>query len=141
MGMRPVRGIGLAPFGLRSFRFQWSSDLLVSLSFEMETLVLGWYVLVETDSVIVLGIFGSLQYLGSLLAPLTGVLGDRFGSRRMLLSMRAVCGLLALLILVLAATGLLTPMIVLAFALVAGLLRPTEYVMRLALVGEIIAPA
>lgn len=138
--MNTGRGLALAPFAVRSFRYQWASDLLVSLSFEMETLVLGWYVLVETNSVIVLGIFGSLQYLGSLLAPLTGVLGDRIGSRRMLLSMRAVCAMLALLILVLATTGLLSPMVVLGIALVTGLLRPTEYVMRLALVGEIIAP-
>jgi len=130
----------LAPFGVRSFRFQWGSDLLTSLAFEMETLILGWYVLVETQSVVLLGIFGSLQFLGSLLAPFTGVLGDRLGSRSMLLAIRAACGVFALLIMVLGLTGTLSPLLVFATALLTGLLRPTELMMRMALVGEIIPP-
>jgi MFS family permease len=88
--------------------------------------------------VVMLGIFGSLQYLGSLLAPFTGVLGDRLGSRSMLLAIRATCGLLAMLIMVLALTGTLTPTLVFATAFLTGLLRPTEYMMRMALVGDII---
>ena len=136
--MSAGRRVALAPFGVRSFRYQWGSDLLASLSFEMETLILGWYVLVETQSVVMLGIFGSLQYLGSLLAPFTGVLGDRLGSRSMLLAIRATCGLLAMLIMVLALTGMLTPKLVFATAFLTGLLRPTEYMMRMALVGDII---
>ncbi len=84
----------LAPFRVRSFRFQWPADLATSWAFEMETLILGWYVLVETQSVVMLGIFGSLQYLGSLLAPFTGVIGDRLGSRTMLLAIRVSCACL-----------------------------------------------
>jgi predicted MFS family arabinose efflux permease len=128
----------LAPFAVRSFRYQWGSDLLTSLSFEMETLILGWYVLVETRSVVLLGVFGALQFLGSLLAPFTGVIGDRLGSRTMLLALRVTCAVLAVLIMAFALSGSLTPMLVLAIALVTGLLRPTEYMMRMALVGEII---
>ena len=44
----------LAPFRIRSYRFQWPADLLTSWAFEMETLILGWYVLVETNSVVML---------------------------------------------------------------------------------------
>jgi hypothetical protein len=33
----------LAPFQVRSFRFQWPADLLTSWGIEMENLVLGWY--------------------------------------------------------------------------------------------------
>jgi hypothetical protein len=33
---------------VRSFRFQWPADLLTSWAFEMEALILGWYVLVTT---------------------------------------------------------------------------------------------
>src|SRR3546814_4799872 len=40
----------LAPFHVRSFRFQWPADLSTSWAFEMETIILGWYVLVETRS-------------------------------------------------------------------------------------------
>ena len=60
----------LAPFGTRSFRFQWPADLLTSWAFEMETIILGWYVLVETGSVLWLTVFGALQYLGTLIAPI-----------------------------------------------------------------------
>src|SRR5262245_8321318 len=33
----------LAPFGIRSFRFQWPADLATSWAAEMEMLILGWY--------------------------------------------------------------------------------------------------
>src|SRR4029077_9549740 len=84
----------LAPVHVRSFRFQWPGDLLTSWAFEMETLILGWYVLVETGSVLWLTVFGALQYLGTLVAPLFGVAGDRAGHRNLLFGMRvsyAVC--------------------------------------------------
>jgi len=76
-------------FRVRSFRFQWSADLLTSWAFEMETLVLGWYVMVNTGSVLLLTAFGALQFLGTLAAPMFGVLGDRLGGRVMLCAMRA----------------------------------------------------
>ena len=68
-----------AAFRVRSFRFQMSADLLTSWAFEMETLILGWYVMVHTGSVLLLTAFASLQYLGTLAAPMFGVLGDRLG--------------------------------------------------------------
>src|SRR5215470_18663919 len=79
----------LAPFATRSFRFQWPADLLTSWAFEMETIILGWYVLVETGSVLWLTVFGASQYLGTLIAPLYGVVGDRLGHKSLLLGMRA----------------------------------------------------
>ena len=49
----------LAPFRIRNYRFQWPADLATSWAFEMETLILGWYVLVQTGSVLMLTVFGS----------------------------------------------------------------------------------
>ena len=71
----------LAAFRVRSFRFQWPADLLTSWAFEMETLILGWYVLVETGSVLWLTVFASLSFVGTLIAPMFGVVGDRIGHR------------------------------------------------------------
>ena len=79
----------LAPFRIRNYRFQWPSDLLTSWAFEMETIILGWYVLVTTGSVLWLTVFGAMQYLGTLIAPLYGVVGDRLGHKSLLLGMRA----------------------------------------------------
>jgi len=119
----------LAPFQIRSFRFQWPADLLTSWAFEMETLILGWYVLVETGSVLFLTVFGAVQYGGTLIAPMLGVASDRIGHRSLLSGMRAVYAVVAASLLILALAGLLTPAVVAAVgvrgALVAtGLLLP-----------------
>src|SRR5205085_5005951 len=79
----------LAPFRIRSFRFQWPADLLASWAFEMEGVILGWFVLVSTGSVLALAAFGSLQFLGTLISPLFGMAGDRIGNRNLLCVMRA----------------------------------------------------
>ncbi|MDH5534608.1 MAG: MFS transporter [Betaproteobacteria bacterium] len=126
----------LAPFSVRSFRFQWPADLATSWAFEMETLILGWYVLVETGSVLLLTVFASLLYIGTLLAPMFGVAGDRLGLRNVLCAMRAVYATLATTLMILAFTEILTPAHVLVIATVMGLVRPSDIGMRAALVGE-----
>ncbi len=131
----PLRAPFLAPFASRSFRFQWPADLCTAWALEMETLILGWYVLVQTGSVLLLTVFGALQFIGTLAAPLLGTLGDRLGLRRVLASMRFAYAALAGVILLLAAAGQLSPWAVLAVAGVAGLIRPSDIGMRTALVG------
>jgi hypothetical protein len=59
-----ARASALAPFRIRNYRFQWPSDLLTSWAFEVENLVLGWYVLTETGSVLLLTVLASLNYVG-----------------------------------------------------------------------------
>ena len=131
----------LAPFSVRSFRFQWPSDLLTSWAFEMENLILGWYVLVETKSVLFLTIFGSLQFLGTLVSPLFGVMADRLGRRVVLCAMRAsYCGL-AFAIMVAALANVLNPFWVLAVSLFAGMIRPSDIVMRNSLIGDTVPSA
>jgi MFS family permease len=134
------RGSALAPFSVRSFRFQWPADLLTSWAFEMETLILGWYVLVETGSVLLLTAFGSLQFLGTLISPLFGVIADRVGRRLVLCIMRASYVVLALGIMVLALLDSLSPYWVLAIGLLAGLVRPSDLVMRNSLIGDTVPP-
>jgi MFS family permease len=128
----------IAAFRVRSFRFQWSADLLTSWAAEMETLILAWYVLVNTGSVLMLTLFGSLQFLGTLAAPFFGVLSDRLGSRTMLCAIRATYVALAVTLMVLGLTDRLTPIAVLIVASVAGIVRPNDLVMRNSLIGETI---
>src|SRR4051794_13769973 len=120
----------LAPFRIRSFRFQWPADLLTSLAFEMETLILSWYVLVETGSVVFLSVFGALGYGGTLLAPLVGVASDRIGHRAVLSAMRAIYGAVAATLAGLALTGALTPVLVCILAAITGLVRPSDMGLR-----------
>jgi len=126
----------LAPFQVKSFRFQWPADLLTSWAFEMETLILGWYVLVETESVLWLTAFGALQFLGSLIAPLIGVVADHVGRRAVLCSTRGLFMILAALLMTLGLADALSPTVVLCIALIFGLARPSDSVMRNALIAD-----
>ncbi len=102
----------------------------------METLILGWYVLVETQSVLLLTLFASLQYIGTLLAPVFGVAGHRIGNKILLCAMRATYATLATSLMMLAFMGVLNPVHVFVIAALMGLVRPSDLVMRYALIGE-----
>ena len=126
----------LAPFRVRSFRFQWPGDLAVSWAFEMETLILGWYILVETQSVMLLTAFASLQWIGTLIAPMFGVVGDRIGHRNLLCAMRGFYTVQAAVLLGAAYAGTLTPWLVFVVSGAMSMVRPSDLAMRSALVGE-----
>jgi predicted MFS family arabinose efflux permease len=132
-----ARPSALAPFRIRNYRFQWPADLLTSWAFEMETLILGWYVLVETGSVLLLTLFASLGYIGTLIAPVYGVVGDRIGHRDLLAMMRATYAVLAATLMTLALTGYLTPLYVMIIVTIMGLVRPSDLGVRGALVATI----
>jgi MFS family permease len=125
----------LAPFRVRSFRFQFPADLATSWGIEMENLVLGWYVLVETGSVLALTLFWALLYLGTLLAPLFGMVGDRIGHRAVLCAMRAAYAALGVSVTALAFSGALHPAFVFVIGALSGLIRPSDQGMRNALVA------
>jgi MFS family permease len=130
----------LAPFKVRSFRFQWPADLLMAWAWDMESLILAWFVLVETESVLFLTLFGALQFVGTLIAPFTGVLGDRWGRRNTLCLIRGFMAAMASIILIMAFAGVLRPAYVLPMAFLTGLVRPSDLSMRNALIGDTMAP-
>ena len=132
-----ARPSALAPFRIRNYRFLWPADLLTSWAFEMETLILGWYVLVETGSVLLLTLFASLSFIGTLIAPMFGVVGDRIGHRDLLAMMRTCYAVLAATLMTLALTGYLTPLYVFVIVAAMGLVRPSDLGVRGALVATI----
>src|SRR3954464_3030858 len=132
-----ARPSALAPFRIRNYRFQWPADLLTSWAFEMETLILGWYILVQTGSVLLLTLFASLNFTGTLIAPMFGVAGDRIGHRDLLALMRAAYAVLATTLMTLAFTGTLNPVYVLIIVALMGLVRPSDLGVRGALVATI----
>jgi MFS family permease len=132
-----ARPSALAPFRIRNYRFQWPSDLLTSWAFEIETLVLGWYILVQTGSVLLLTVLGSLQYVGTLVAPVLGMIGDRMGHRDLLVVLRLTYTVLASTIMVLALTGHLGPLNVMIIVTIMGLIRSSDLGLRSALLAGI----
>ena len=142
-GPRRAGGAGrglLAPFAVRSFRFQWGSDMTASSGFEMENLILGWYVLVQTGSPFLLSVVAALQYGGTLLAPGLGVVADRVSRRTMLLSMRAAYALIAGTAAGLGLAGWLEPWHAFVIAGLGGFLRPLDMMIRFSLLADTIPP-
>ena len=130
----------LAPFRIRNYRFLWPSDLLTSWAIEVEALVLGWYILVETGSVLLLTVLASLYYVGTLIAPVLGMIGDRIGHRNLLSAMRFAFTIFSAIIMTLALTGHLAPLYVMIIVSIVGLIRPSDYGMRGALLADIMPP-
>jgi predicted MFS family arabinose efflux permease len=128
----------LAPFRTRSFRFQWPADLATSWAQEMEGVILGWYILVETGSVMMLAVFGSVILVGTLLAPMFGVVGDRIGHRNLLCLMRATYSVLAFTLMALIFTETVSPLCVFVIATLMGSVRSSDLVMRNAIIGNTI---
>jgi predicted MFS family arabinose efflux permease len=126
----------LAPFGVKSFRYQWPADLATSWAIEMENIILAWYILVETQSVVMLTLFGSLQYLGTLFAPVLGVTGQRVGNKTTYCALRLGFTVSSLTTMTLAVSGVLQPIHVFFIGAAMSVLRPADMVLRYAIVGE-----
>jgi Na+/melibiose symporter-like transporter len=102
----------------------------------METLILSWYVLIETDSALWLAMVGALRFGGTLISPMVGVMADRISRRQAMVWMRCVLSVLALAIVVGDSAGLMGPVFVLVIAGLSGLLRPAEHLIRSALIAD-----
>lgn len=130
----------LAPLRVRNYRVQWPADLLTSWAFEMEVVLLGWYVLTQSNSVLLVSVIGAMPFIGTLLSPVFGMVGDRIGLRNLLCLMRCTYLFNSLLLLVCAMTGMLSVGIVIAIAFMTGLVRPSDLGVRTALVANTVAP-
>ncbi len=126
----------LESFRIRSFRYQWGADSFATWASEMETLLLGWYVLVDTGSPFLVGLVGALRFGGTLLAPLYGVAADRFDRRRLLVGLRLFQGVQAGAVAILALASLLEPWHAFAISGIGGLVRNGENVVRQSLIAD-----
>jgi predicted MFS family arabinose efflux permease len=106
----------------------------------MEALILGWYVLAATGSVQSLVLIAALGWVGTLFSPWFGILGDRVGVRTLLCATRAVYAVLAGVLAALTLSGTLLPWHAFVISAMAGLLRPSDMVMRHVLVAQTMRP-
>ena len=137
--MSPRRHLAIfEPFRIRNYRLQWTADLVTSWAMEMETLVLGWYILVETGSVAMLTMFGALLFLGTLLSPMLGVIADHIGQRRIICILRTFYVVLSFLVVLVILADRLTPELVLVIAFLSGLVRPSEQGIRSSLMAALV---
>ena len=125
-------------FRQRNFRFFLASESLARVGDQMETVVLAWVVLVETNSPFLLGVFGALRFFGTLIAPYFGVLADRHDRRNLLVGVRAVAGGTSMGILVLSLTGSLEVWHVFVLGSFSGIARTFGNVLREVLTADVV---
>ncbi len=99
--------------------------------------MLGWFIMVETGSVLLLTVLASLQYVGTLIAPVFGMVGDRIGHRDLLAAMRFAYTALSATIMALALSGHLAPLNIMIIVAIMGLIRPSDLGVRGALLADI----
>jgi len=124
-----------------AFRRLWSADLFSAWGAEMETIILGWYVLMRTDSAFLVSLVAALRFGGTLVAPAAGVLADRVSRRTLLISLRIVFAVLAASLALADLAGALPLAWVFVVAAGAGLLRPAEMILRQSLIADVVPPA
>ncbi|MFC1935733.1 MFS transporter [Chloroflexota bacterium] len=125
-------------FHHRDFRFLWLSNAFVGLGEQMELVLVGWFVLSETDSPLLVSLYGALRFTGTLFAPFFGALADRYSRKMLLILVRASFLSVAVAILLLSVMGRLEVWSVLALAGVAGVGRGFDNVVREAVLADLV---
>jgi MFS family permease len=109
-------------FRHRDFAFFWSGNLLSNVGTWMQTLALGWMILVMTNSPFLLGLNGFLGMAPSLIFSLPGgAIADRLNRRKLLLATQTSMMVLALTLALLTSFRLVTINEILTISFLAGL--------------------
>jgi len=125
---------------IRNFRLYFTGQLISVSGTWMQGVAQAWLVLQLTGSGTALGITGALQTLPVLLlAPLGGVIADRFDKRRLLFATQSTASVLALLLGVLVIGGVvqlwMVYVLAFGFGMVVAVDNPTRQTFTLEMVG------
>ena len=120
--MRPLnRMVDL--FRISDYRMLWSHNVFASLGMSMETLAQGWLTLMLTDSVFWVGLVTGVRGVGQIIvAPVAGVVADRFDRRRELKILQFLRALVCLMVGILIVFQVIEPWHLLPIAFFAGIL-------------------
>ena len=122
----------------RDFRYLWLSDSVVSCSEQMEFLVLAWFILQETDSPFLLGLYAALRFTGTLFSPLYGIVVDRYRRERLLRAVRFGFAASAIVILSLILWDILGAWHVFIIVGIVGMARAFDTVTRQTVIPDIV---
>ncbi len=140
--IHPVKKFGLVTFSSlqnRNYRLYFIGQGISLVGTWMQTIGQSWLVLELTGSGTALGIVIALQSLPILfLAPLGGVIADRFSKRKLLFMTQTAAGILALTLGVLVATHLVTLWMVYALAAALGLVNAADNPTRQTFIFEMV---
>lgn len=142
--MSPVRRVARATFSslsVRNYRLFFWGQLISVTGTWMQWVAQGWLVLRLTDSGIAVGVVTALQFLPTFLGGLWGgLIADRFDKRRILVLTQSIAGVLALVLGVLTATGVVELWMVYTLALLTGCVSVVDIPARQSFIGEMVEP-
>lgn len=139
-----VEALGRRTFAslrFRNYRLYFFSQIISFSGTWMQSIALSWLVLELTGSGTALGTVLAMQFLPTLLlAPIGGVLADRFEKRRLIIGTQTAAGLLALTLGVITLTDVVELWMVYALAAGFGMVTALDNPSRQTFVMEMVGP-
>ena len=126
----------LGIFRHRDYAFVWGSTALVGIGTQMESAVLGWYVLTLTDSPFLVGLIAAARMALNFMALFAGALADKLPRNALLATVEFIMGSLGILMLTLILTGLLDVWHIFGITLVMGVVRLCQMPVAQSLVAD-----
>ena len=131
-----------ASLRFRNYRLYVVSQIISFSGTWMQSIALAWLVLQLTGSGTALGTVMAMQFLPTLLlAPIGGMLADRFEKRRLIIGTQTMAGLLALTLGVITLTGVVELWMVYTLAAGFGAVTALDNPSRQTFVMEMVGPA
>src|SRR4051794_22706545 len=124
-----------------NFRLYLGGQVISMAGTWMQAVAMGWLVLKITGSGTALGLVGTLAFLPMLLlGAYAGVLVDRANRRRLYTITQALCGLNALVLGVLTATGVIELWMIYVMAALLGVVTAVDQPTKVAFLYDMVGP-
>ncbi|MBM2810319.1 MAG: macrolide-efflux protein [Chloroflexi bacterium] len=132
-----ARAPTFAALRFREYRLIFGAQLGNSMVVNMDQVARGWLMYDLTGSTVQLGLVTSVKIVpGLLLAPIAGVMADRYDRRIQLIAAQSLSATMNLLLAILILTGLVAPWHLYATGLVVAIVQVFEIPARQSLLGE-----
>jgi MFS family permease len=139
--LRPALGRSFASLSVPNYRRYFSGQIVSLSGTWMQTVGELWLILTLTGSALAVGVTTALQFTPMLLfGAWAGVLADRMDKRRLLTITQTAMAIPALVLWVLAATGVVEPWMVFAVVFARGAVNAVDNPTRQSFVVELVGP-
>lgn len=123
----------------RNFRLYFAGQAISTLGSWLQQVALAWLIYRLTGSAALLGATTFASLLPQLLVgPLAGAWIDRHDKRRLLIAVQGLLGLLAIVLTLLTASGMIGPKLIVAMAALLGILNAFDTPLRQSLLSQFV---
>ena len=112
------------------FRKLWLSDSLISISDQIEMLVMSWVIITKTESGLILGIYTAIRFFSTIFAPFIGGIIDNFNKKNSLLTSRSYMLLHSLIFLFISYINQLSTYRIIFITFFYGIARTSDRISR-----------